>query len=227
MSAHFIPAASNALMVKHLESAGFNSVYLDRCLLSTQLLGTLDAELLSNQAYLNYVQHLTTVSDMNVIADAYVSDGSDSLRAQVTALQKAGCNAVVVNDADFADTKTFENALNTLNQATDDDDFTVIAKLDGFVKYGLNELQDRINIAKLNGIDQIIISSITNDDLVIIKAVINTAVISLIIDNAKITYFDAQQLDPEFILDTYHVYQGLNQAAKMISHNMIIKIFMG
>ncbi|MFD1472358.1 isocitrate lyase/phosphoenolpyruvate mutase family protein [Companilactobacillus mishanensis] len=227
MPAHIIPAASNALMLKHLESEGFDKVYLDSRLATAQLLGSYNTDLLSMSAYLDYVSRLAAVTDMQVLADASVSDNAWTLSNSVYALQEAGCHAVVVTDAGFDTAEQLGHALNTLNKAISDETFEVIVKLDGFVKYGLDELQARIDIAQISGIDQIIISNISNADVVIIKAVATTVLISLIIDNENITYYGAQQLNPKFILDTYHVYTGLIQSARTISQNMILKLFMG
>ena len=227
MSASIIPAASNALMLNHLETAGFDKVYLDSRLINTQLMGDLDLDYLSMSEYLNYVQHMAAVTSMDVIADASVADSSWTLPAKISALQEVGCKAVIVDDVDLATPSELGHALNSIEAAINSDDLDVIVKLDGFVKYGLDELQARIDIAQLSGIDQIIISSISNRDLVIIKAVATTVLLSLIIDNANISNSGAQQLNPEYIFDTYHVYTGLVHAAKTVSQNMIIKLFMG
>ncbi|KRL67383.1 hypothetical protein [Companilactobacillus versmoldensis] len=226
MSARLVPAASNALMLKHLASEGFDSVYLDNRLLSTQLLGTRDTALLSASLYLHYVQTLSASTSMNVIADLCLDETAD-FSCQLTALKNSGCTAVVVSDAGITNTTLLNQVLLNISKAFPTDELELIVKLEGFVKYGLNELETRIGIAKDNGIDHIIISNITDDDLVIIKAVQNTAVISLIIDNAKISYYSARQFNPKFILDTYHVYQGLVQSAGSISRNMILKLFIG
>ncbi len=226
MSARFVPAASNALMLKHLSTEGFDSVYLDSRLLSTQLLGTSDSDLLSTSAYLNYVQTLSASTKMNVLADLCLNGQLQDLDQQVQVLQDSGCVAVVVSDADVANSALFDELLKNIKLAADSD-LQIIVKLDGLVKYGFNELQTRIGIALDNGLDHIIISNITDDDLVIIKAVQDSALISLIIDNANISYYSALQFNPKFILDTFHVYQGLVHSASSISQNMILKIFMG
>ncbi|WP_164507058.1 isocitrate lyase/phosphoenolpyruvate mutase family protein [Agrilactobacillus yilanensis] len=227
MSAHIIPAASNALMLKHFESQGFDRVYLDSRLVSTQLLGTYDTDLLSTTAYLNYVQRLAAVTKMAVIADIPDNVELWTLPTTIQALQKIGCRQVILSDANLENAEALDQILTSAQQATTDENFEIIVKLDGFINYGLDELQTRIDIAQANGVNHILISNITNGDIAIIKAVATTALISLIIDNANINYCGAEQLNPEFILDTYHVYAGLTRAARTISQDMVLKIFMG
>lgn len=227
MSANVIPAASNALMIKHLEAQGFDRVYLDSRLISTQLLGTYDTDLLSTTAYLNYVQRLAATTNMAVMADVPANTQTRAMTNAVKALQQIGCTQIILSDQNLATEDALDAALNTAQKAITDEATELVVKLDGFINYGLAGLQARIDIAQANGIAHILISNITNTDIAIIKAVATTAEISLIIDNAQINYCGAEQLNPKFILDTYHVYLGLTRAAKTISQNMVLKIFMG
>lgn len=230
MTAHIIPAASNALMIKYLESEGFEKVYLDSQLISTQLLGTYDTDLLGTAEYLSYVQRLANVTNMAIMADAHVNTDeapSWTLPNIIEQLEKIGCRQITVSDINQTDLEAFQGQLQFAQQAITNEDTEIIVKLNGFIDYGLNGLQERIDIAQENGFSHILLSNITNEDIAIIKAVATTASICVMIDNPNINYCTAEQLNPNFILDTYHVYEGLTKAAKSVSQNMVLKMFMG
>lgn len=222
-----IPAASNALMIKHLEAQGFDKVYLDQHLVSTQLLGTSDVNLLSADAYVTYVSRLAAATDLAIVADVPEVTDTATFTDALLHLQAVGCTQLIISDANLVDADAFNQALHIAQQAITDDNTELIVKLDGLVQYGLAELQARVAVAEANGVAHILISNITDGEIAIIKAVATTAAISLILDNANIHYCNAEQLTPKFIFDTYHVYLGLTRAAKTISQDMVLKIFMG
>ncbi|MCH4171671.1 MAG: isocitrate lyase/phosphoenolpyruvate mutase family protein [Lactobacillus sp.] len=231
MMSHIIPAASNALMIKYLESQGFTEVYLDSALVSTQLLGTADTTLLDTTEYLNYVQRLANATTMNIIADAPIDcapSTSWTLPQTIAKLEAIGTRRIIIDDQrSLNDVHEFQKQLQTAQAVITNDDTQIIAELDGFIDYGIIGLQERISIAEAAGVVDIIIGQISNLD---ISAIQNLSVdhnINLVIDNPEINYSAAGQLEPEFILDTYHVSEALTRSAKTISQNMIIKMFMG
>ncbi|WP_416353190.1 hypothetical protein ACNAN0_10115 [Agrilactobacillus fermenti] len=229
MSAHIIPAASNALMINYLESQGFKDVYLDSSLVTAQLLGNCKTTTLEAAAYVSYVQYMARITDMAVISDGDFNIQTPSeLTHYVGELIASGCQSVIISDADCQDDiRIFEAKLIAALAGVSNSQSQIIVKLTGFAIYGLAGLEGRIRVIQNNNIAAILISNITNIDIPVIQSIQTSIAINLIIDNPNINYAGAEQLKPTAILDSYNVRRALTRSAETMSQNIIFKMFMG
>lgn len=103
-----------------------------------------------------------------------------------------------------------------------------MVNLGGFSTYGIDGLKKRNQIARSENIAKISISNVAAKDLSIIGAIMKpNQEIGLAIDNPKMTFGSAQQVNPAFVLDTYHPKKATQQWVQKAGPSVVLRLYMG
>ena len=154
--AMLVPGAPNALVARLIADAGFEAVYVTGAGLANTFLGEPDLGLVTMT---ELVAHVTAVRDavnLPVVVDADTGFGGPlNVRRAVRALERAGANAIQLEDqvfpkrcGHFAGTEVVAAAemVQRLHAAVDariDDDLVIIARTDARSSLGMDAALDR------------------------------------------------------------------------------------
>ncbi len=238
MTTSIIPAAANAPMLKYFESQGFNELYIDKDSVENQLMGGETNRVLSLSDYAHYLHCMRMTTSAHLLADTSFG-GDDAINWAETAdkLVRYGANTILISDyqsktatyqPNLLTDEDFEAKLQTMKAELTDTNTTAMANLGGFSTYGLDGLKSRIEIAHAQNISKISISNVTAQDLSIIGAIMTpNQEIGLAIDNPKMTFGSAQQVNPAFVLDTYHPKKATQQWVQKAGPSVVLRLYMG
>lgn len=225
MTTSIIPAAANAPMLKYFESQGFNELYIDKDSVENQLMGGDTNRVLSLSDYAQYLRCMRNSTSAHLLADT------------ADELVRCGANTILISDYQSKTTshqpnllsdEDFEAKIRTMKTELTDTNTNAIVNLGGFSVYGLEGLTTRIDIARSQNIAKISISNVTAKDLSIIGAIMEpNQEIGLAIDNPKMTFGSAQQINPAFVLDTYHPKKATQQWVQKAGPSVVLRLYMG
>lgn len=238
MTTSIIPAAANAPMLKYFESQGFNELYIDKDSVANQLMGEEADRVLDLADYAQYLRCMRNATRARLLADT--SFGGDNLTNWATTadeLVRCGADTILISDyqsktanyqPNLLSDKDFKVKIQTMKAELADTHTNAIVNLGGFSAYGLAGLTDRIKIAHGQGIAKVSISNVTAKDLSIIGAIMTpNQEIGLAIDNPKMTFGSAQQVNPAFVLDTYHPKKATQQWVQKAGPSVVLRLYMG
>lgn len=238
MTTSIIPAAANAPMLKYFESQGFNELYIDKDSVENQLLGGDTNRVLALSDYAHYLQCMRNATSAHLLADTSFG-GDDAANWADTAdqLVRCGANTILISDYQSKTSnhqpnllldEDFEAKIRTMKAELTDTNTDAMVNLGGFSTYGIDGLKKRNQIARSENIAKISISNVAAKDLSIIGAIMKpNQEIGLAIDNPKMTFGSAQQVNPAFVLDTYHPKKATQQWVQKAGPSVVLRLYMG
>ena len=149
--AAIVPGAADALVARLIADAGFEAVYVTGAGVANAFLGAPDLGLVTATELVDHVATIREAVDLPLIVDADTGFGGPlNVRRTVRALERAGANAIQLEDqvfpkrcGHFAGTEVVSTAemVQRIRAATDariDDDLVIIARTDARASEGLD-----------------------------------------------------------------------------------------
>ena len=170
----FLMEAHNGLSARIVEEAGFRGIWASGLSISAAL-GVRDNNEASWTQVLEVVEFMSDATSIPILLDADTGYGNfNNMRRLVKKLEQRGVAAVCVEDKLFPKTNSFINSerqpladadefagkIKAVKEAQADPDFSVVARLEGFIAgWGMDEMLRRAEAYHAAGADALLIHS--------------------------------------------------------------------
>ena len=170
----FLMEAHNGLSARVVEEAGFRGIWASGLSISAAL-GVRDNNEASWTQVLEVVEFMSDATGIPILLDADTGYGNfNNMRRLVKKLEQRGVAAVCVEDKLFPKTNSFINSerqpladadefagkIKAVKEAQSDEDFCVVARLEGFIAgWGVDEVLRRAEAYHAAGADALLIHS--------------------------------------------------------------------
>ena len=170
----FLMEAHNGLSARIVEEAGFRGIWASGLSISAAL-GVRDNNEASWTQVLEVVEFMSDATGIPILLDADTGYGNfNNMRRLVKKLEQRGVAAVCVEDKLFPKTNSFINSerqpladmaefagkIKAVKEAQEDPDFSVVARLEGFIAgWGIEEMLRRAEAYHAAGADALLIHS--------------------------------------------------------------------
>ncbi|HEV3410450.1 MAG TPA: phosphoenolpyruvate mutase [Chthoniobacterales bacterium] len=170
----FLMEAHNGLSARIVEEAGFRGIWASGLSISAAL-GVRDNNEASWTQVLEVVEFMSDATSIPILLDADTGYGNfNNMRRLVRKLEQRGVAAVCIEDKIFpktnsfikseqqplADLDEFTGKIKAVKDAQEDRDFSLVARLEGFiVGWGLDEMLRRAEACHAAGADAVLIHS--------------------------------------------------------------------
>ena len=170
----FLMEAHNGLSARIVEEAGFRGIWASGLSISAAL-GVRDNNEASWTQVLEVVEFMSDATGIPILLDADTGYGNfNNMRRLVKKLEQRGVAAVCVEDKLFPKTNSFINSerqpladrdefagkIKAVKEAQSDPDFSVVARLEGFIAgWGMDEMLRRADSYQAAGADGLLIHS--------------------------------------------------------------------
>ena len=170
----FLMEAHNGLSARIVEEAGFRGIWASGLSISAAL-GVRDNNEASWTQVLEVVEFMSDATNTPILLDADTGYGNfNNMRRLVKKLEQRGVAAVCVEDKLFPKTNSFINSerqpladkdefagkIKAVKEAQTDPDFSVVARLEGFIAgWGMDEMMRRAEAYHAAGADALLIHS--------------------------------------------------------------------
>ncbi|HEX8280043.1 MAG TPA: phosphoenolpyruvate mutase, partial [Chthoniobacterales bacterium] len=170
----FLMEAHNGLSARIVEEAGFRGIWASGLSISAAL-GVRDNNEASWTQVLEVVEFMSDATSIPILLDADTGYGNfNNMRRLVKKLEQRGVAAVCVEDKLFPKTNSFINSerqpladadefagkIRAVKEAQSDPDFSLVARLEGFIAgWGLDEMLRRAEAYHAAGADALLIHS--------------------------------------------------------------------
>lgn len=173
-SLEFLMEAHNGLSARIVEEAGFRGIWASGLSISAAL-GVRDNNEASWTQVLEVVEFMSDATRIPILLDADTGYGNfNNMRRLVKKLEQRGVAAVCIEDKLFPKTNSFINSerqpladldefagkIKAVKDAQSDPDFSLVARLEGFIAgWGLDEMLRRAEACHAAGADALLIHS--------------------------------------------------------------------
>lgn len=170
----FLMEAHNGLSARIVEEAGFRGIWASGLSISAAL-GVRDSNEASWTQVLEVVEFMSDATSIPILLDADTGYGNfNNMRRLVRKLEQRGVAAVCIEDKLFpktnsfikseqqplAELEEFTGKIKAVKDAQNDPDFTMVARLEGFIAgWGLEEMLRRAEACHAAGADALLIHS--------------------------------------------------------------------
>ena len=170
----FLMEAHNGLSARIVEEAGFRGIWASGLSISAAL-GVRDNNEASWTQVLEVVEFMSDATSIPILLDADTGYGNfNNMRRLVRKLEQRGVAAVCIEDKLFPKTNSFINSerqpladleeftgkIKAVKEAQSDPDFSLVARLEGFIAgWGLEEMMRRAEACHAAGADALLVHS--------------------------------------------------------------------
>lgn len=171
-----IAVAANAVEIRQAVQQNVTAIFISSRLLANRLIGQDDEGLLSLSEYAHFFRNMRLTTNVPLIADGQAGFGNP-LNTYETAqeLIRSGANYLVLNDQKYPshsqtpnspeDLVEFLGKIKACQDSLQAIDCQIILKFDGIAIYGLNGLEKRFKLAQKLGIKNLLVSHISQEQL--------------------------------------------------------------